>query len=40
MTPVLYALAAVGSVTVARWMHELWRTRKDKPAPWFWWRQQ
>jgi len=36
----LYALAAIGSVTVARWMHELWRTRKDKPAPWFWWRQQ
>lgn len=34
MTYVLYALAALGAVTTAKWIRELWRTRHDKGYPW------
>jgi hypothetical protein len=30
----LYALAAIGAVTMARWARERWRTRHDKGYPW------
>lgn len=30
MTYVVYALAWIGGITMARWARELWRTRKDK----------
>jgi hypothetical protein len=26
----IYALAAIGAITVARWARERWRTRKDR----------
>lgn len=38
-TIVLSALALIGAVTVTKWARECWRTRKDKPTPYFWWQQ-
>jgi hypothetical protein len=30
----IYILAAIGTVTVARWIRERWQTRRDKGYPW------